>query len=52
MRYDTACSLVDVLSAQYVHAQRLAQEGHPTLLEQWEDIKPFYLALLSYVDGK
>ncbi len=50
VRFDTVCSLVDVLTAQLVHAQRLAEQGMPTLLEQWEDIKPLYLAMVQYVD--
>ncbi len=51
LRYETVAALVHVLSAQYNHAKKLADdEGYTTLLEQWQEIERLYIAMVSYLD--
>lgn len=50
LTFDTAANLLDVLTAQSVHAQRAAEEGYPSLLGQMEKLMPLFHHLRNYVE--
>lgn len=50
LKFETAASLLDILTASSVHAQREADAGHPALLKQFETIEPLFHHIRVYVE--
>lgn len=49
LKPETADILFSLLSQQEQHCKRAAEEGHPSLLAEFQRIYPFYNALASYL---
>jgi hypothetical protein len=50
LSYDTAACLLDILTAQSVHAIRAEKEGFPSLMEQWKKVEPLFHYVKQYVE--
>jgi hypothetical protein len=48
--YDTAASLQHLMMAQHEHAIEWNEKGFPGLLESWQNLEPFFIALSTYIN--